>query len=297
MGVIGRWCRPRARQGYVERKPRSSSDGMSAEQAFLRRLFTDDFLVRTPDLMRHWIQLLVSSARVLSVEPERGGGHGKELLHVTILLDHLPPVVLLDPFRQGDDTVPDPDGAEVYRLIGRDRGVYIGLEGTIVGSTMWRGEAAWRFDYGGRLWLLQRRQYYRMELPPVSDTVCEIITLEGASLQARMQDITPEGVSLQARMQDISLGGASMRLQGDAADAANVPAPGTRLEIIRFTLPGAKEVQCAGRIANVRQAAKVRGGHCLIGVQFDRLSIEQEKTILTYIRRREREIRRRERGY
>jgi|GEM_PF-3091377 len=257
---------------------------MSAEQQFLKQLFAERFRVRNPDMARVRIRHLIDAARVLSVEPDRGDDTGGGAVHVTVILgeDAAGPAVFLDPFRREDGAIPETPGGR-FRLIGRDGGVYVGLRGEVTEGVTWRGGAAWRFAYDGHLWVLQRRAYYRVELPPKPESICEL-TL-------------PDGAVLKARMADISLGGLGGRLVRPPDSDDELPSAGVTLDAIRFTLPGSREIRCKGRLVSLRRTRREQGGHYIVGVQFTRLGLGQEQTISTFIRQREREIRRRERGF
>jgi len=258
---------------------------MTTDQTFLSQLFADRFRVRDAELSRHRVRRLIESGRVLSVEPDRESGGGQGPLHVTVILhdEEGSPVVLLDPFQGDGGAVSEPRRDRAFRLIGRDGGLYVGLRGTIVDAVTWKGETAWRFDFGGQVWVLQRREHYRIGLPPSPATECRL-TLSG-------------GGTLVLRVTDISLGGLGGRLADDVSGEEARAIAGQKLDGIRFTLPGGEEIRCRGRIVNVRRAPREQGRHYLVGIQFAPLRFDQERIISAYIREREREIRRRERGY
>ncbi len=248
------------------------------ERYLLEEIFQPQYLEARKEQVRHHIDRLVATNCLLTAYPEEGASsHSTAILGINKDSDEL----LLDAFREAGRQ--RPPRACSYRIVGRNSGLRIGLEGMVSGTGELGGAAVYRFQFGWRLWIMQRRGSFRADIPPTETVICSIATDDGRHIQARAVDL--------------GLGGIGTLVQIGAKASCLAPAVGTHLATISFTLPGGHSVSCSGVVANLRRGERNKPSLGVMGIRFDPLTQEQERTISRFIHQREREKRRRERGY
>lgn len=251
---------------------------MLPEGQLLQTVFHDAYLLQNHEQVLYWLRRLCKEARLLTVH----GAEGDELRVTSIVgIDEKACLVLIDRFQgQGKE----PDSFEFLRLIGRGGGVYIGLQGHVVGMEEHSSGEVYRFDFGACIWVLQRRAHFRSRVPPSSNACCEIILPDGETIEFRVNDVSQGGV------------GGMLLIEESDSDSAQLETGSPVLEG-ELKLPGEPEIRFSGRVAHLHQV--VRGGRrwWVLGLRFDDLDAEFERLIARYVRSREREQRRRDRGF
>ena len=172
------------------------------------------------------------------------------------------------------------------RLLGREGGVHIGLQGRVVALEKRPDGVFWSLDCAGDIWVMQRRAHFRARVPASSKSYCEMAF--------------PDGQTLEIRLTDMSQGGAGgiLPFPGEGLDFEELPLDaGTPISAGTLKLADGVEIAFSGRVANVRWASRDERRWCVVGIEFDRVNPELERLISRFIRSWEREQRRRERGY
>lgn len=251
-----------------------------SEQWLLKKIFDDHYRVSNPGRMRHVLRGLRDRNQILSVYPEK-----RDVAHVTMIiaLDADQRFVLIDEFTADDDNLAWLVPGARLSLVGRDRRLYVGFKAHFIEPLEWRGAGAYRCDFGGRFWLLQQRRYYRVDLPAAERLDCTLIDSRGRTFQARLIDL--------------SIGGFGGLLNVDTAAEEDLPQSGERLSAVRFKLQGDTKIACRGKVANLRRVSPLRHDRVILGIEFDALTAADEQAICRYVREREREVRRKARGF
>ncbi len=251
-----------------------------SEQWLLKKIFDNSYRIGGSARMRHVLKDLRDRNQILSVYPEQGAA-----VYVTtiIALDVDRKSVLIDEFTDdGHDLAWLVPGA-MLSLVGRNRRLYVGFKAHFIEPLEWRGAGAYRCDFGERFWLLQQRRYYRVDLPLMKRPDCTLIDSRSRTFRARVIDL--------------SIGGFGGLLNVDTAQEEDLPQPGERLSAVRFKLQDGTKIACRGRVANLRRASPLRHDRVILGIEFDALTAADEQAICRYVREREREVRRKERGF
>lgn len=248
------------------------------EQWLIKTLFAAEYQISSEEQVRYRLRHLADSHAQLSVYSQRS-----VLLHTTSVLAVGNPhsKIVLDGFARSDHGTPRTD--EDYTLIGRDLGVYVGLRGKICPPSRETCDGELWFDYGGKVWVYQRRRYYRVDLPPKEQTPIRLTDGSGSTFELSLIDL--------------SVGGCGALVSANDVAVASLPKPGDKLLKVQFTLPGEEPLLCVGTIANVRRWSAPKAVHYVLGIEFESLSTQSEQLILRYLRQRERVMRRRQRGF
>ena len=250
---------------------------MSTKDPLLNVVFQDKFRQDSAAHVLSRLQGLRDRARLLTVYSEHSA-----VQRVTSVMevDTKTSAIQIDGF---DGCCPDSGRSPLFWLLGRDNGVYVGLRGQVISKPGRSQDGLYSFDYEGCLWVMQRRGKFRVRIAPSARVVCELTLKTGQSLTIQLIDISEGGI-----------GGVVL---SDEFSPDNAPvATGDAIEQMRFTLPGDGLITAPGKIASVRPGARGVEPGWVIGIAFEGLSLPCEHRIGRFVRGREREQRRRERG-
>lgn len=140
----------------------------------------------------------------------------------------------------------------------------------------WEGYSAYRAPLPKSLRYMQRREYFRVDIPYGHHAVCQLLV--GADENSPSRE-------LRARVYDISAGGLSLLIpQGEEG----VLALGTRFNTCRLTLPESNPAIVSVRVRRKFRSAG-RGGQSCAGCEFVDLMPAAENIIQRYLMRLERE--------
>lgn len=236
----------------------------------VEQIFQTQHRLTSRERAGHILRSLCAQHELLAVMPNgEGEEYGSMILEVDADGSHL----ILDVFTPARPLAHLLDG-EPFLCVARFRGIHVGFQVSELHVLDWRGAQAYRVNFPGSIYYLQRRQFYRVPTDPRDIGAVTLRRKGAAALQGMVHDISAGGMGvLVAEPGDFDLH------------------EGEILESVEFFLQG-QAIALAATVEHVGAPLHAPGGVDLVslGLSFAAPPPAMEKLLLSYVQKRDREL-------